>query len=262
MNRQRKWKKVLAGVSVFALTASMVPSGMTSVFAAELQNAEQGMSGTPYTADGAYDVTAPHVIINQVYGGSDDGAASHSFIELYNQSTESVDLTGWRIAYRSSADGDNSESWEYLDLAGSIDGNGYYLIRCGAANGTDYEVPAGDQDWEIQLHNKGVSVVLLSEQTELAFAGAVTDENRPEGYVDLLAVQGNDAGDEQMPPVYETAVNADQSKKKSVRRDNFQDTDNNAEDSSVVDYSEEVPEEEGPHSSSMNESGEPGTYQP
>ncbi len=264
MNRQRKWKKVLAGVSVFALTASMVPSGMTSVFAAELQNAEQGMSGTPYTADGAYDVTAPHVIINQVYGGSDDGAASHSFIELYNQSTESVDLTGWRIAYRSSADGDNNESWEYLDLSGSIEANGYYLIRCGAANGTDYEVPAGDQDWEIQLHNKGVSVVLLSKQTELdeAFAGAVTDENRPEGYVDLLAVQGNDAEDKQMPPVYETAVNADQSKKKAVRRDNFQDTDNNAEDSSVVDYSEEVPEEEGPHSSSMNESGEPGTDQP
>ena len=89
-------------------------------------------------------------------------------------------------------------------------------------------MPAGDQDWEIQLHNKGVSVVLLSKQTELdeAFAGAVTDENRPEGYVDLLAVQGNDAEDKQMPPVYETAVNADQSKKKAVRRDNFQDTDN------------------------------------
>ena len=144
MNRQRKWKKVLAGVSAFALTAAMVPSGMVSVSAAELQNAEQSVSGTPYTADGAYDVTAPHVIINQVYGGSDDGAASHSFIELYNQSGESLDLTGWRIAYRSSADGADSAAWQYLDLEGTIEGNGYYLIRCGAANGTDYEIPAAD----------------------------------------------------------------------------------------------------------------------
>ena len=54
-----------------------------------------------------------------------------------------------------------------------------------------------------------------------------------------------------MPPVYETAVNAEQSKKKAVRRDNFQDTDNNAEDSSQVDYSEEVSEEAGPHNSTM-----------
>ena len=37
MNRQRKWKKVLAGVSVFALTAAMVPSGMMTVSAAEMQ---------------------------------------------------------------------------------------------------------------------------------------------------------------------------------------------------------------------------------
>ena len=29
-------------------------------------------AGTPYNADGAYDVTVPHVLINQVFGASDD----------------------------------------------------------------------------------------------------------------------------------------------------------------------------------------------
>lgn len=67
--------------------------------------AEGVQTGTPYTAAGIYDVNIPHVMINQVYGGSDDGAASHSFIELYNPCDEAVDLKGWELQYRSSEDG-------------------------------------------------------------------------------------------------------------------------------------------------------------
>ncbi len=87
--------------------------------------------------------------------------------------------------------------------------------------------------------------MLLSSYTELTedFSGAVSDGNRPEGYVDLLAVQGNDGEETQMPPVYEGIVGADQSKKKAVRRDNFTDTDDNAADTVVIDYSDPVEEE-------------------
>ena len=257
MRRQKKWKQVLACMSAFAVTASMVPAGSVSA-------AETG-DGTPYTAEGVYDVTVPHVIVNQIYGGSDDGNASHSFIELYNQSSDTVDLTGWRIAYRSSRDGDDSEAWKYLDLTGDIGGNGYYLIRCGETTGTDYQVPSGDQEWDIRLHNKGVSVALFSEDVQPGddFAGAVTESNRPEGYVDLLAVQGNDEEEAQMPPVYEGRTEAVQSKKKAVRRVGFADTDNNADDADSLDYSETVDPEMGPHGpeGSGEEGGEtdPGT---
>lgn len=67
-----------------------------------------------------------------------------------------------------------------------------------------------------QLHNKGVAVALFDRAVTLtdSFAGAVTDENRPEGYVDVLAVQGNDAEDAQVPPVYEGAYEDIQSKKR------------------------------------------------
>ena len=41
----------------------------SSVSAAPL--AAEAKAGTPYNADGAYDVTVPHVVVNQVYGGSD-----------------------------------------------------------------------------------------------------------------------------------------------------------------------------------------------
>lgn len=253
----KHWKKLLAGASAFALTVSLLPSDLT-VSAAETE------AGIPYTAEGAYDVTVPHVIVNQVYGGSDDGAASHSFIELYNQTAEDVDLSGWRLAYRSSEDGDDSEQWSYLELTGVIRANGYYLVRCGATSGTDYTVPAGDQEWDIQLHNKGVSVVLLDESEEDltdTFTGTVTEENRPEGYIDLLAVQGNDTEDSQIPPVYEGAYEDLQSKKKAVRRDDFADTDNNADDASDVDYEDPVDAEIGPHGPEESGDGttDPGT---
>ena len=249
-----QWKKLLAGASAFALTVSLLPSDLTAL-AAEME------AGTPYTTEGSYDVTVPHVIVNQVYGGSDDGAASHSFV-LYNQTDEDVDLSGWRLAYRSSEDGDDSEQWSYFELTGVIRANGYYLVRCGATSGTDYMVPAGDQEWDIQLHNKGVSVVLLDENAEDltdAFTGAITGENRPEGYVDLLAVQGNDTEDSQIPPAYEGAYEDIQSKKKAVRRDDFADTDNNVDDASDVNYEDPVDAEFGPHG--PGESGE-GTTDP
>ena len=251
----KNWKKLLAGASAVALTISLFPSGLT-VSAAETE------TGVPYTAERIYDATVPHVIINQVYGGSDDGAASHSFIELYNQTSEDVDLTGWRLAYRSSDDGNDSEQWSYLELTGVIRANGYYLVRCGATGGTNYEVPTGNQEWDILLHNKGLSVVLLDERAEDltdAFAGAITGENRPAGYVDLLAVQGNDTEDSQIPPAYEGAYEDLQSKKKAVRRDSFADTDNNADDASEVNYEDPVDAELGPHGS--GESGE-GTTDP
>lgn len=50
------------------------------------------------------------VIINQVYGASNDGYASHSFIELYNTSDSTVDLNGWSVQYKSSADGNDAEA--------------------------------------------------------------------------------------------------------------------------------------------------------
>lgn len=250
-----QWKKLLAGVSALTLSVSLIPPEMNV-------SAADQLAGTPYTLEGSYDVTVPHVIVNQVYGGSDDGAASHSFIELYNQTSEEVDLSGWRLAYRSSEDGDDSAEWKYLELTGTIQAGGYYLVRCGATSGTDYMVPEGNQEWDIQLHNKGVSVALFDSSAEDltdTFAGAVTEENRPVGYVDLLAVQGNDGEDSQIPPAYEGDYADIQSKKKAVRRDNFTDTDNNAEDSSEVNYEDPVDEAIGPHGPEKGGTTDPGT---
>ncbi len=252
------WKrKFLSGALAAAVAASIVPAGI----AAFAQSGSQ--TGTPYNADGAYDITVEHVLVNQVYGGSDDGYASHSFIELYNPCDTAVDLSGWELQYRSSEDGDH-KTWNELSLTGTIQPNGYYLVRCGEVTDPSgsYQVPTGDQEWDIALHNKGVSVALFCTDVDLNsdtdFTGAVTDENRPAGYVDLLAVQGNDTYDEQIPPVYEGEYSDKQSKKKAIRRVDYQDTDNNKEDTDDISYEDPVEAENGPH----NSNGETGGTEP
>ena len=199
-----------------------------------------------------------HVIINQVYGASDDGYADHSFIELYNPTGDNINLNGWSVQYRSSAGGNRADSWALLKLTGVIEANGYYLIRCGAVAkpSGSFEVPQGNQEWDIILHNKGVSVALLSNDTPLtdAFAGNIVAEGYvlPAGFVDLAAVGGNDGAADQAPFVYEGAFASIQSKKKAVRRIGFADTDNNKADFEEVNYSKTVSADKGPHAGSAS----------
>ena len=201
----------------------------------------------------AYAAENGHVIINQVYGASSDGYADHSFIELYNPTDKNVDLNGWSVQYRSSSGGNQTDSWAVLKLTGVIEANGYYLIRCGAVTkpSGSYQVPQGNQEWNIVLHNKGVSVALLSNDAPLtdAFAGDITATGfaLPEGFVDLAAVGGNDGTADQAPPAYESAFASIQSKKKAARRIGFADTDNNKADFEEVNYSKSVSADKGPH---------------
>lgn len=231
------------------LTASLLTGAMLITMLPGMALGATPETGTPYNNEGTYDVNTPHVLVNQVYGGKDDGNADHSFIELYNPCDETIDLNGWEIQYRSSEDGAHSDSWQELALTGTIPAEGYYLIRCGTTTGSDYQVPAGDQEWDLELHNKGLSVALFSQDVTLTetFSGAITNENRPEGYVDLLATQGNDKEDNQIPPAYEGEYDQEQSKKKAIRRMNFADTDNNKNDIEIIDYSETVNATKGPH---------------
>lgn len=80
-----------------------------------------------------YDVNTPHVIINQIYGTGNSGNISHSFIELYNPTSETVNLEGWAVHYRSSENGTSADKWYKTDLSGEIPPKHSYLIL-GAAD--------------------------------------------------------------------------------------------------------------------------------
>ena len=97
------------------IAAAMGISLIASAYPVAASAAEA--AGTPYDASGAYDVTVEHVVIDQVFGASDDAeVVSHSFIELYNPTGESVSLDGWYLYYKSSPDGDDNGAWQELAL--------------------------------------------------------------------------------------------------------------------------------------------------
>ena len=196
-----------------------------------------------------YSADTPHMIINQIYGsGASSQYVSHDFIELYNPTDQGIDLEGWSVQYRAAAADKNRTdlSWHKLTLSGIVPPYHSYLIRCresASYEGTDRVISDYDISWDIALYNKGLAVVLLSTDTLIPEDSVVFDNETKapviEGYVDMLSVAGNDDKPEQIPETYETAVNAWQSKKIGVIRNNFADTDDNSADISKADYSVE-----------------------
>ena len=100
-------------------------------------------AGCVYAAD-------DHVIINQIFGG-EGGYVSHNFIELYNPTSEEVNLAGWAVHYRSApSDAAHADKWYKLELNGSIPSKCSYLIRCAECKkytGTDRIITSQDMDF-------------------------------------------------------------------------------------------------------------------
>lgn len=210
--------------------------------------------GTPYSiADElvTYDVRVPHIVINQAYGGSVDGYASHNFIELYNPGNFDIDLSSWSLQYRSGKDGDDKSTWRKLDLTGIIPAHSSYLIRCSAIEKPNKDaivINEYDWEWDQAIHHKGISIVLIANQDLLDAETALYDNDKHipliSDYVDLYSVSGDDTDTDDKPAKQETlyseqAASAVQSEKKTIRRVNFADTDDNtvAGDFEVIDYS-------------------------
>lgn len=114
------------------------------------------------------------LLINQIYGGGSsliDTPVSHSFIELYNLRTESINLKGLYLWYRA-----KSGSWQSLELNGVIPPYHSFLIRCGEHNDIHKEcvrcaITNYDMSWDIKLSNQGFSVYLC--------IGDATPEDNP-----------------------------------------------------------------------------------
>ena len=154
------------------------------------------------------------LLIHQVFGGGgkSDTPFTHNFIELYNPSSEEVDLTGWRVDYSSTRGGSHlgntNGQWVSLDLSGTVPGYSSYLIR-GAAETTNlqvYSIGQFDQEWSGRyIDNSQYSLRLSNGDT----------------IMDQVVVS---------EPALEGEAIASISKQQSVRRIEFKDTDNNLAD--------------------------------
>ena len=215
--------------------------------------------GIPYSEyDGMcqYDVSVPHIIINQIYGADNDGYCSHSFIELYNPTNEDVSLDGWSLYYQSAPGGNYSGEWEKLELQGKISAYSSYLVRAKQVTNNAnvvYEVPKGDAEWNnLQMYNKGGTVLLSCRHDDISQSDSIYDNDRKipliKGYVDMLSVSGNDTDTaeniaKEAASYSEGTASRIQSNKKAIRRIAFTDTDNNSVedgDCEVIDYTLEA----------------------
>mgnify|MGYP000888374332 CR=1 FL=1 len=194
------------------------------------------------------DTTQPskHLIIHQIYGignkNNDAQAGSNSFIELYNPTNDDINLSGYSIQAASTGN-----VWEKLNLTGVIPSKHSFLIVLTMyVNSTEdsklfLKITKYDLEWkDVFFVNKTLKVCLLSNTNALSVSNPFDldgEGTKAEGYIDMLSIRGNDSTSP-VPDGYETAYLEEQSKQKALRRINFTDTDNNAQDAEIIDYRE------------------------
>ncbi|MFD2328427.1 choice-of-anchor I family protein [Cohnella sp. GCM10020058] len=240
---KRTFSKIVSALIVVEMVFGLMFAGVPAFAAAT--------TGTPYKADGSYDVTVPHIIINQVYGSGLTSASgtfvSNGFIELYNPTDSDVNLGSWSLQYADCAKPTDvckttgaSGAWDKLDLQGTIKAHSSFLIKANPTGDTTYNLDLtnkGDQVWSRSIHSKGVKVVLMSNRTLLEESNKNPFATKPEGYVDMVGTVGNDSGSkidgyETTSLTYTTGT----SKKKAAIRISLSDTDDTAKDFGIIDY--------------------------
>lgn len=192
------------------------------------------------------------LIINQVYGAGtkldNTVPVTHGFVELYNPTSQAINLSGWSLQYSPGMGKDNTGSvdnkWQKLELQGTVPANCSFLVRAkqsavSTADTIKLNLNYRDQDWNIFFNNKGVKFVLLNNTTLLTLKNPFNiDANgtKVAGYVDMFGVGGNDTGTNDFIDGYEGSYVGLQSKQKAFRRIDFTDTNNNAQDFELVTY--------------------------
>lgn len=171
------------------------------------------------------EVQKEHLIINQVYGGGGAaGPVSHSYIELYNPTSDTVDLSDYQIGYCSNRSGKKAGSTKgevlLLQLSGKLPSKASYLIRCAAEESENpvLVIDQYDQQWEQVIDNKQYQIML----------------KKGEQMVDAVSVNEDPLeGDALINPENDEII----SKNKCIRRISYVDTDRNVDDFEVINIS-------------------------
>ena len=103
-----------------------------------------------------------HVVISQVYGaGGNSGALyTHDYIELYNPTSSSIDLTNWSVQYASST----GSYWNPTTLTGTINAGDYYLImQNGGTTGEALPTPNDTGSVSMSASKGKIALVLNSD---------------------------------------------------------------------------------------------------
>lgn len=124
---------------------------------------------------------AADIVISQIYGGGGNSGAvfTHDFIELFNQGSTTVNLSGWSVQYASAT----GTSWQVTPLSGSIAPGGYFLIQEASNAAVGAPLPTPDTTGTINMSGTAGKVALSSSTT--SFSGSC-----PTCFVDMVGYGG------------------------------------------------------------------------
>lgn len=115
-------------------------------------------------------VSAPKVVISQVYGGGGNAGAPYKndFIELYNSGSATADLSTYAVQYAAAT----GSTWSKTPLTGTLAPGKYYLIQeAGGTNGV--ALPTPQVTGTISMAATAGKVALTTTQTTLTVSNPV-----------------------------------------------------------------------------------------
>lgn len=135
-----------------------------------------------FDTDGRGDVC--DVVISELAAAGAAGA-SDEFIELYNGGPSPVDLSGWKLMYRSST-GATYSLIDTIPVGVSLPSHHYYLMGSGGASGYAGTVTP-DQIAKTQGGNPtAIGLAATAGHVRLGLPGASATPNLPDGGIDAL----------------------------------------------------------------------------
>jgi predicted extracellular nuclease len=111
---------------------------------------------------------AGDVVVSEVYGGGGNANAvyTNDFIELYNRTASTINLTGWSVQYASSA----GTTWAATPLSGTIPAGRNYLVQEAAGATPVQPLASPDATGTIPMSATSGKVALVSSATSLSGA--------------------------------------------------------------------------------------------
>ncbi|MFC5679565.1 ExeM/NucH family extracellular endonuclease [Aeromicrobium endophyticum] len=151
---------------------------------------------------GPASAAAGGVVINEVYlnGGSSGASYTNKFVELYNPSTDPVDLSGWSVQYKA-ATSTTITATNIAELGDRTIQPGGTLLVKGASNGAGGQpLPAFDVESTINPSGSAGGVVALARSTSALDSASPTAMLADTDLVDLVGYGTGDTFEKTAEP--------------------------------------------------------------
>ncbi|MEW5743509.1 MAG: lamin tail domain-containing protein, partial [Myxococcota bacterium] len=111
---------------------------------------------------------AGRVVISQIYGAGGNAGATwtHDFVELFNPSSVTVNLSGWSLQYGSAT----GTTWQVTPLSGVLTPGRYLLVQQASGGGGTTPLPAPDVVGSVGLAASSGKIALVRSTTALPVA--------------------------------------------------------------------------------------------